>query len=399
MQIQKITYFQLPKINIQTRNISPLNFCSQQISEPTRDEFIPSKVNETAESQNIKKKAHAIWNEIENADSIVILTHECSDGDGVGSGLALKYIIKDYFPEKKVDFIIPGGIPVKLRDIPGADSILRGNDIPEKNYDLAILVDCDDSIVDGKIFYKNAKKKVDFDHHPSNKEHSSRDNIVLKDKEASSNTEVIYNKFIKPLDIKLSPEAAECLLTGLITDTDSFQHLKNKHRSLETRDELLDYLDNYDISTYTINETIALNDTISEGLENLCDDILDNKLIRKTQTKYDEEIAYVIVDKKKIEKYKITDSTTDIKAKLTKINYKIKENNSAEFAVIFLEPTDGKIRVSMRSKHTKIDKFAKKLGGGGHEYATGMTLEGEKKEAISKFLNELKNYNFEEELD
>ena len=46
-----------------------------------------------------------ILKEINNAESIVILTHESPDGDAIGSSLALKIMIESL--GKKADVIIP----------------------------------------------------------------------------------------------------------------------------------------------------------------------------------------------------------------------------------------------------------------------------------------------------
>jgi len=60
--------------------------------------------------------------------------------------------------------------------------------------------------------------------------------------------------------------------------------------------------------------------------------------------------------------------------------------------VFFLrELSDGRVRVSLRSKgEVNVAAIAMRLGGGGHENASGCTLEGPLPRAIGEILDELR---------
>ena len=77
-----------------------------------------------------------ILEEINKAESIVILTHENPDGDAIGSSLALYNALKDY--GKNADVIIPEYSRC-FEFLPGSDVIKKESDI--ENYDLAISLD------------------------------------------------------------------------------------------------------------------------------------------------------------------------------------------------------------------------------------------------------------------
>ncbi len=62
-------------------------------------------------------------------------------------------------------------------------------------------------------------------------------------------------------------------------------------------------------------------------------------------------------------------------------------------AVVFEELEDGKVRVSSRSKDSRIDvsEICGRFGGGGHRAAAGARMSGPSVEASAKFLKELEN--------
>ena len=106
-----------------------------------------------------------ILDEINKANSIVILTHENPDGDAIGSGLALYNALKDM--GKNPDLIIPE-FPRTFEFLPGADEIMKGSDI--EKYDLAISVDCATiKMLNGFAnYFENAEVKISIDHHSTN---------------------------------------------------------------------------------------------------------------------------------------------------------------------------------------------------------------------------------------
>ena len=106
-----------------------------------------------------------ILEEINKAESIVILTHENPDGDAVGTGLALYNALKQY--GKKTDIIIPE-YPRIFEFLPGTDEIKKESNV--EKYDLAISVDCATiKMLNGfASYFENAKSKISIDHHSTN---------------------------------------------------------------------------------------------------------------------------------------------------------------------------------------------------------------------------------------
>ena len=356
------------------------------------DNLEVAKAYASPQIDDTKQMARKIWNEVEKFDNIVILTHKSPDGDAIGSGLALVNMLNERYPDKKVDFVAPGGFFNMFNGMPGVD-LIKDSYSTNKNY-LAIALDCGEDHMDGLDIYKNADKCINIDHHPAKSNLNSEDsdlNIILAN--APSTTEVLYNKIFKPLNLDISEKTAECLLTGLITDTGNFKNSITNSSALESRDELLGILSkdrkySVDIITNKFDE----NKVASDELKDMCNKAFDN---RKTLVLKDgKKIKYVIVNRKDIESFKVTDKTSDIYENVKLLASKLK--GSSDTGIVFCQGEDeNEVKVSMRSKNLKVDEFAQKYGGGGHECAAGFALHGDESQVIKDCLSELSNYDFE----
>ena len=119
-----------------------------------------------------------IIEEINNASSIVILTHENPDGDAIGSSLALYNGLKQL--EKNADVIIPE-YSNTYKFLPNASDIKKeGN---ANSYDLAIALDCGDiKRLNGFAkYFEDANTKISIDHHSANTMFADY-NFVIKNK-------------------------------------------------------------------------------------------------------------------------------------------------------------------------------------------------------------------------
>ena len=158
-----------------------------------------------------------IKEEIEKANDIVILTHECPDGDAVGSALAMYLTLKKL--NKDVDVIIPEYTNT-FKFLPGAESIKKEG--KEEAYDLAISVDVTGiRRMNGFAkYFENAKTKIQIDHHQVNDMFADY-NFVNPDSPACAQILILV---IEKLGIEIDEEIGTCLLTGIITDTGGFKY-------------------------------------------------------------------------------------------------------------------------------------------------------------------------------
>lgn len=389
--LRNIYYSNIPDttINTSANTRNTINFLGY--NSKTHKAYASPQINDT------KQKAKAVWNEIEKSNNIVILTHKYADGDAISAGLALVNTLQEQFPNKNVKFIVPAGIPQKFKGVPGVNSII----INKENYlldktDLAIAVDCDETLIDGLEIYKNAGKRINIDHHTTNINLINKTNprdLLLIDVNAPSTTDILYNKLFKPLNIEVSNRTAECILTGIITDTGNFKYVKNVQYAKNTRHELLNILNKTE--KFSIGNVFSKMDNYKEskGLKRLGEYLLDKNSIKTFQTNYGKKIDYIVVNQYTLNYFKIKDSKPDIKEKVKFLVNKLREN--AHISMIFWEtgePQD--LKVEMRSNDLSIKELAFKYGGGGHDHAAGFSLIGETNKIIAKLISELKEYRF-----
>ncbi|MFA6038930.1 MAG: DHH family phosphoesterase [Candidatus Peribacteraceae bacterium] len=114
----------------------------------------------------------------------------------------------------------------------------------EKKYDLIVVVDSADLSLLGSVYTDHMDlfsevPILNIDHHVSNVRYGQ---IHLLDPTSASTTEILYHWFMQVPQFRerMTADLATLLLTGLITDTRSFQNPNTTPRSLEVAAELLE---------------------------------------------------------------------------------------------------------------------------------------------------------------
>ena len=159
---------------------------------------------------------------------ILITSHSNPDGDALGSGLAMMHFLNQFGHE--INFMVPNLFPDFLSWMPGQENIL----IFEKERKLCNnLIESADILFSldyntpsrlgeaGESFKNAGGVKILIDHHidPDVKEYD----YVLSTIDTTSTSELVYD-FITQIDpTKLNIDIAECLYTGIMTDTGSFR--------------------------------------------------------------------------------------------------------------------------------------------------------------------------------
>lgn len=172
-----------------------------------------------------------IWKEW--AHHYVIITHISPDGDAVGSSLALYHYLKGV--GKDITLIVPDQIPDFLSWMPGACDIMVFEDNPDKaseTIEKADVICCMDFNTSRRVGKASASllfsraKKIMLDHHPYP---DSFCNIVLSRPNISSTSELVFH-FLCALGEfpNITKKMAECIYTGMMTDTGGFIYNSNQ---------------------------------------------------------------------------------------------------------------------------------------------------------------------------
>jgi phosphoesterase RecJ-like protein len=313
----------------------------------------------------------SIFEEIKQVNKILINVHRNPDLDSIGSATALyQALIK---MGKKVTLVCPHEIPENFKFLKGADKVLTidfktwaGKPRP---YDLFLILDSGsyDIVTGSKEIKLPDIKKIVIDHHRTNL--FTDVGIKLLD-EIAATCEIIYQMFVD-WGIKIDPDMATSLFSGIAGDTVFFKYGQNTKKTFKIATELLD---------------------LGADKNKLIDQVFDSFDFDLVQTMG----KFLIKMKKGISSagefiYSIMDNETFIKygshrgAREMVANLFARSIKGFDFGIMAVEYEKGKFAVSFRSKkNTDVSVIAKKLGGGGHKNAAGATIHGSIDQVINK---------------
>ena len=172
-------------------------------------------------SIDLKLKIQTFREQAQAATKILIVTHFKPDGDAVGSSLALRILLKELGKEAEVAMMDTP--PETFSFLPYFLKIKE--DYRPEHFDMVVIADCQGWsrtgwFDDDELRIDWPKHLVILDHHHT-QEYSP--GLVIADEEMSSTAQLIYYVF-QEWGIAINSDAANCLMTGLSTDTGSFKH-------------------------------------------------------------------------------------------------------------------------------------------------------------------------------
>lgn len=181
---------------------------------------------------------------MERAEKIVIVSHVAPDGDAIGSSLGLWHFLNTQ--DKDVNIIVPNAFPDFLKWMPGSKDILLYDHYKEfadkliAEADVICCLDFNaihriDAMADAVL--ASPARKILVDHH-LNSEDFSR--IIISHPEISSTSELIFRLICRMGYFSdITKEGAECIYTGMMTDTGGFTYNSNNREIYFIISELL----------------------------------------------------------------------------------------------------------------------------------------------------------------
>ncbi|MCD7924606.1 MAG: bifunctional oligoribonuclease/PAP phosphatase NrnA [Bacteroides sp.] len=320
----------------------------------------------------------------ERADKIVIVTHVSPDGDAIGSSLGLFHFLESQ--EKTVNVIVPNAFPDFLRWMPGAKDIIRYDkytEFADKLINEADVICCLDfnalSRIDAMAdaVANSPARKMMIDHHLNPEEFCK---IIISHPGISSTSELIF-RLICRLGYfgDITKEGAECIYTGMMTDTGGFTYNSNDREIYYIISELLSKgVDKDDIYRKVYN-------TYSEGRLRLMGYVLYDKMQVFPQF----NAALIWLTKEEQNKFQYVKGDTE-----GFVNIPLSIKNII-FSVFLREDTEkNMIKISLRSVGTfPCNKVAAEFfNGGGHLNASGGEFYGTMDEAIELYKQALVKY-------
>ena len=157
---------------------------------------------------------------IRGGDRFLLVTHENPDGDAIGSLVAMQGVLRLLGKESEM-FVAEDEFPLPYEyrwvDLDGLVTAVPG-DVAER---LVVFLDCgniDRSPV--LVGHEADLTIVNVDHHHDNTRFGSIDHVVP---EASCTAEIVWD-LMRALGVEPTPEIADALYVGLVTDTGKFMY-------------------------------------------------------------------------------------------------------------------------------------------------------------------------------
>lgn len=299
---------------------------------------------------------------IKQSETFFIAGHIKPDGDSLGSALALASALKRL--DKKATVYCNDEIPSFLKFLKGTDKIKK---VPKSTdlFDCAIILECINFSRMGDIISPDqAKKIINIDHHSMFTNFGDINYIVP---ESASTAELVLNVF-EYMKIKPTKSEAECLYTGILTDTGRFQQLNTTADSHIAAAKLI----NAGVSPNEISHQVyESNSKASLRLLGLA--------LSDIEADFDGQMAYLKVTKDMFEKTGAREEEME-----SIVNYTLKIKG-VKAGFLFKEIDENTTKVSCRSvKNFNLLDIVKKCGGGGHKNAAGCTINSNIDDSIKK---------------
>ena len=275
------------------------------------------------------------------------------DGDNIGSSLALCLALQKL--GKKAVFVMDDNIPELYRFLKGAREVEKSASFTELDFDLVIALDCGDIERLGKVAQLIGKTKlVNIDHHISNTKFGE---INLVEENASATAEIIY-KLMKFMGIFIDKDIADCIYTGIVTDTGMFQY---SNTSEET----------HSIAAELIIAGVSPSDIFNKVYQNSPKEkvLLLREALKSLEFFNNDMVSCISITKAQVDSIADEDIDTEGIVNLGRDIFGVE-------AAIFLKQKElNIIKVSLRSKsYVDVSVIAKDFGGGGHIRAAGCTI-------------------------
>ena len=299
--------------------------------------------------------------------SVALFCHVRPDGDTLGSALAFSLCLNNL--GIKAEVFCDDPVPSRFLFLNSANSVKTQL---EGEYSAFLAIDCADITRLGSFaeVFMAHKNTYSIDHHISNTRYAKVNYVV----DNASNSENIL-ALIKEMGGEITPEIANLLAMGIMTDTGNFKHKNVTASTLVCAGLLVEK--GADLNTIHYNmfskQTKARAKLFGLTMSKIRY-FLDSKLAIATIMKKDIELAGAKQDE--------TEGFIDFLMGI----------DTVEVGICILEVCQNKFKISFRSKGTDVNAVAGTFGGGGHVLASGCQISGEYEEVVDRLTFAVSRY-------
>ncbi len=292
-------------------------------------------------------------------DNFTILTHAHPDGDTLGSGIGLCLALRAL--GKKANVINDEEIPPKFRYLE-----IESQEFEEQT---VVAVDIADVTLMGNGIREIYETKVDLsiDHHGSNRLFAK---LNFVDASAAAAAQIVF-ELTQLLGVQITPQIADCLYTGISTDTGCFRYANVTPETHRVAARLMEY----GAAASKINVKMFETKTRTYAA-------LERLALDGMQFFYDGRCALITITREMFAESGSDENECDGIAAISR------QIEGVLVGVTMRERRNGAFKASVRT-HDPVDASAicAKLGGGGHPNAAGCQLPGTREEATKLLID------------
>ncbi len=296
------------------------------------------------------------------ADDVLLLCHKNPDGDTIGSAAALYHALKEL--GKNAALLCGDPIPTRYNYM-GFETF-NGQFTP--GYVVAVDVasiqlfgDCQEPWC--------SQVDLCIDHHSSN---SGYADAMYLDGGAAATAEIVYEMF-RAADVEVTPQMADCLYTGLATDTGCFLYSNTTAKT-------------HRIAADLIEAGARVEDLNAQLFESKTPErmAIEKVALENLEYHFDGRCALMFLTREEIAASGVNLSELE---DLTGLPRKIE---GVQAGITLRQLPGASYKISVRTvKGVDACAIARRLGGGGHARAAGCELEGNLENAKAAILAEV----------
>lgn len=297
---------------------------------------------------------------LRDADNILLLAHQYPDGDTLGSNFALCLALQSL--GKTVRVACGDVIPDKY------DYMYEGVEQPDFEPEFICAVDVADPLLLGSQMQEKYGERVDLciDHHATNTSYAAN---TCVDSTCGAAAMVVY-RIIGELGVTLTPAIAQCIYTGIATDTGCFKYSNASAAAHRIAADCIDVGIPYEM----INRVNF--DTKSRARIEL-----ERLALDRMRFYHHGRVAIMTITNAMVEESGAGEN--DLEG-LPPIPRQIE---GVWVGITLRQKADGNYKISVRTgTHADAAKICAVLGGGGHERAAGCTTVGALEDATVAIL-------------
>lgn len=310
-----------------------------------------------------QQHAQQIERRLRNAKRVLLTVTVGLDGDSLGSLVAFTHLLDHW--EVPWFAYVPEDVPEMFSYLVKRRRLMREMDAHVHDFDVVVIFDTGDMkrtpLITDMVTRPSSVHVINIDHHPTVTTYDGQEAVDhnLVDVSAAATTEMIY-RLTEHWDLRLHPELATSLLTGILTDTTHFANSTTTTTTVDVAAKLM--------ARGADHRTITQATMRNKNIGTL--KLWGRALSRLAYNEVSGVVSTVITLRDIAECDVEADATTGIANFLNTLS-------EGKVALVLQEEPNGMVKGSFRtSSEVNVADLAKKFGGGGHPKAAGFKIKG-----------------------